>query len=101
MGQLTIAGVTYSNPRQIDQTTNMDPQTNAVWQPKGFPAVGTIGNKPNGTQLMGTGGPQPGSYDATAPTAPPVAFNQPAVSASDLSVGGKAILNGGSWKNPA
>jgi hypothetical protein len=101
MGQLQIPGtsIQYSNPKQIDQTTLIDPQTNAVWQPNGFPAVGTIGNKPNGTQLMGTGGPQPNSYDATPPTANPVLFGKQPPS---LSSGGTAIPNSSTVvKNPA
>src|SRR5712675_1903927 len=78
MGQLTIPGtsIQYSNPKQIDQTTNIDPITGNVWKSSPFPASGTIGNKPNGTQLMGTGGPQPGSFDLTPPTANPVLFGK-------------------------
>src|SRR5882762_8983365 len=92
MGQLAIPGtsIQYSNPKQIDQATNIDPLTGQVWKTSPFPASGTIGNKLNGTQLMGTGGPQPGSFDLTPPTANAVLFGKQPPS---LSSGGTAIPN--------
>jgi hypothetical protein len=90
MGQLTIPGtsVTYSNPLQKDQATNISPLTGKVWKPSGtdsfsftYPNGVTgigIGGVSTGSQGTGinSGDPQPGSYDATPPQAPPLAINQ-------------------------
>ena len=90
MGQLQIPGTTiqYSNPKQIDQTTNIDPLTGKVWKPSGtdtfnFPypngvtGIG-IGGVSTGSQGTGInlGDPQPGTFDPTPPKANPVIVNQ-------------------------
>ena len=102
MGQVQIPGtsVTYNNPNQLNASA-IDLKTGAPWVQAPVPASGTIGNIPNGTQLMfsGPSTPQPGSYDATPPTANPVLFGkQP----PPLSSGGIAIPNSSTVvKNPA
>jgi hypothetical protein len=85
MGQINIPGtsIQFVNPKQIDQTTNIDPLTGKAWKtsgadtftftyPNGVTGIGINGvstsNQGVGTNL---GSPQPGTFDATAPTANP------------------------------
>jgi hypothetical protein len=113
MGQLNIPGtsIQYSNPKQIDQTTNIDPATGKVWKASGtdsfnftYPNGVTgieIGGVSTGDQGVGLnlGDPQPGTYDATPPTANPVLFGKQPPS---LSAGGVQIPNSTTTiKNPA
>jgi len=113
MGQINIPGtsIQFVNPKQIDQTTNIDPLTGKVWKtsgadtftfiyPNGVTGIGINGvstsNQGVGTNL---GSPQPGTFDATAPTANPVIFGKQSPS---LSTGGIQIPNSSSTvKNPA
>jgi len=90
MGQLQIPGtsIQYSNPKQVDQTTNISPLTGKVWKPSGTDSFNFT--YPNGVTGIGIGGvstgsqgtginngdPQPGTFDATPPKAPPSAINQ-------------------------
>lgn len=94
MGNVNVpnTSVVYVNPKQIDQTTNIDPLTGKVWKPSGtdtynftYPNGVTgigIGGVSTGNQGTGinSGDPQPGSFDATPPQSNPIAVNQdPAV----------------------
>ena len=102
MGNVTVPGtsIQYQNPNQLNAAA-VDPTTGNAWAPYPVPGSGALSN---GVQLMkgGTATPQPGSYDATPPTAPPLAVNKPAVPASDPSVGGKTIPGSSvTWRNPA
>ena len=91
MGQLQIPGTTirYSNPKQVDQTSNLDPTTGQTWAPGNQPYTFTVPSTPPtfkvgsvpltlGTQATTSTGsnPQPGSYDPTPPQANPIAVNQ-------------------------
>jgi len=102
MGQVQVPGtsVQYSNPKQLNASA-IDPKTGAAWVQ--WPVVSGTTNWGGCLTYPGPSTPQPGSYDATPPTAPPVAMNKPAVPASDPSVGGKTIpgTSGLSFKNPA
>lgn len=67
MGQFQVPGtsVQYSNPKQVDQSTLVNPLLpNKVWAPL------------NPDQGCGTP-PQPGSFDATPPKAPKIIFRNP------------------------
>jgi len=92
MGQLQIPGtsVTYSNPLQKDQTTNIS----------GVTGIG-IGGVSTGSQGTGinSGDPQPGTFDATPVKANPILVNaQP----KPLTDGGIKIPNSSCVvKNPA
>jgi hypothetical protein len=113
MGQINIPGtsIQFVNPKQIDQTTNIDPLTGKVWKtsgadsftftyPNGVTGIG-INGVSTGNQGVGTnlGSPQPGTFDTTAPTANPVIFGKQPPS---LSAGGVQIPNSTSTiKNPA
>ncbi len=112
MGQFQIPGtsVTYSNPKQVDQNTlvfssgSPYPILNGAaggwvpvvagspWQPNLVPA----------NPGLALAIPQPGTFDASPPTAPPVQFNKTSVPASDPIVGGKAIPGTSvTFKSPA
>jgi hypothetical protein len=112
MSQFTIPGtsVTYSNPKQVDQNTlvfssgSPYPILNGAagswvpvvagspWQPNLVPA----------NPGLALAIPQPGTFDASPPNAPPIAVNTPPVPASDPAVGGRTIPGTtSSWKNPA
>jgi hypothetical protein len=112
MGKINIPGtsIQFVNPKQIDQTTNIDPLTGKVWKtsgadtftftyPNGVTGIGINGvstrNQGVGTNL---GSPQPGTFDPTAPTANPVIFGKRPPS---LSAGGIQIAGGTTVKNPA
>jgi hypothetical protein len=115
MGQLTIPGtsIQYSNPKQTNQSTNLDATTGAPWSsgnqsysvivPPSPPATFGIAGRviSPGTQVpaYALGSPQPGTFDANPPVANPVLFNkQPA----SLSAGGIQIPNSNCVvKNPA
>lgn len=102
MGQLQIPGtsVTYSNPLQKDQTTLIDSQTGKTWVIQ--PLSGGVSVLGQALTPPGPFSPQPGSFDATPPIAPTIAVNKPALSASDPSVGGKAIPGTSTnFKNPS
>jgi hypothetical protein len=90
MGQLQVPGtsVQYSNPNQLNAAA-IDPKTGAPWV-QGPMASGTT-SWGGCLTYPGPSNPQPGSYDSTPPTAPPVQFNQVSVSASDPSIGGKSV----------
>jgi hypothetical protein len=89
MGTVNVpnTSVVYSNPKQIDQTTNIDPLTGKVWKPSGtdsynftYPNGVTgigIGNVSTGSAGVGInlGDPQPGTFDPTPPKANPVIVN--------------------------
>lgn len=87
MGQLIIQGITYNNPKQVDQATNID-SFGIVWTAR-FP-----GNPP---------GPavQPGTFEDKAPVpAPvPIAFFNPGVSSVQpgTNIPGTSVV----WRNPA
>jgi hypothetical protein len=111
VGNLNIVGIQYSNPKQIDQKTNIDPLTGKPWKPSGtdtftftYPNGVTgigINGVSTGNQDVGDnfGSPQPGTFDTMPATANPVRFNtQP----SPLSTGGIQIPNSSATaKNPA
>jgi hypothetical protein len=115
MGHINIpnSSVVYDNPRQIDQSTNLDPTTAAPWSTGNQPYTVTVPPSPPatfgvagrvispGTQVLAyaLGSPQPGTFDASPPVANPVLFNkQPA----PLSAGGIQIPNSSCVvKNPA
>ena len=113
MGQLQIPGtsIQYSNPKQVDQTTNISPLTGKVWKPSGtdsfnftYPNGVTgigIGGVSTGSQGTGinSGDPQPGTFDATPPKANPILVNaQP----KPLTDGGIKIPNSSVvFKSPA
>jgi hypothetical protein len=91
MGTVNVpnTSVVYSNPKQIDQTSNLDPTTGATWTPGNQPYSFTVPSSPPtfkvgftpltpGTQATTTTGsnPQPGTFDPTPPKANPVVVNQ-------------------------
>ena len=90
MGTVKVpnSSVVYSNPKQIDQTSNLDATTGQPWsngnQPYTFtvpstPATFKVGSVPLtlGTQATTTTGsnPQPGTFDPTPPQASPIVTN--------------------------
>jgi len=113
MGQINIPGtsITYSNPKQTDQKTNIDPLTGKAWKPSGtdtftftYPNGVTglgINGVSTGNQGVGTnlGSPQPGTFDPTAPTANPVIFGKqpPSLSAGGIQIPNSSVV----LKNPS
>ncbi|SRR6266436_978552 len=108
MGQLQIPGtsVQYSNPKQMDQSANLDPTTGKPWvngtdiYPYTGSFSGVVFSPGHFGQTMTNGGsPQPGTFDPTPPKANPVLFNKQPPSLSD---GGTKIPNSSVvFKSPA
>jgi hypothetical protein len=97
MGQINIPGtsIQYSNPKSLDASAP-DPKTGQPWVQ--WPAPGTT-RWGGCLTYPGPSTPQPGTYDATPPTANPVLFGKQPPS---LSTGGIQIPNSSSTvKNPA
>jgi hypothetical protein len=77
--------VVLDNPRAVDQTTVIDPKTGRTWEahPVGYrpgdpisPQALALFNQGRGIMWAAPPTPQPGSYDPTPATAPPIAVNQ-------------------------
>ncbi len=101
MGRTNIpnSSVVYDNPNQLNAAA-VDPKTGAPWVP--LPVASGTTSWGGCLTYPGPSTPQPGSYDSTPPTAPPVQFNQASVPASDPSIGGKSIPGTNvTFKNPS
>ena len=99
MGKLTIGGITYDNPKQIDQATVLIPPGNYVNLNDPAYVAGAVWKQSTiGKAFPVNTSPKPDTVDFTPPTANPVLFGQQPPS---LSAGGITIPNGGSFKNPA
>jgi hypothetical protein len=98
MGKLNVAGIVYDNPRQTDQSLNIDPLTGKPWA-----IIDRYLTYGINTILGGTfADAQPGAFDATPLQTNPVVFNQTPVPASDPTVGGQRIPNSSvTFKNPS
>jgi len=84
MGKLNIGAIVYDNPRQVDQTTVIDPRTGRTWQaaPVGYrpgdpisPQALALFQNGRGVSWASPDTPQPGSFDPTPTTANPVLMN--------------------------
>lgn len=124
MGKISVGGIVYDNPKQVDQTTivfpecgdlaspqvpQIDPKTGVpvgpstrtgkTWQPVPV-ASGTNSTYGRPLEFPGPACPQPGSYDATPPKAPPLAINQdPPVAGKGQAITVSGVA--GSTGNPA
>ncbi|SRR5260370_26882261 len=102
MGRIILPGssVVYDNPKQVDQSTLIDPQTGKTWTIQPIDPLGRTSIRGQALTTPGPFSPQPGSFDPTPPQANPVVINQdPPVPGKGLpiSVSGAS----GSTGNPA
>jgi hypothetical protein len=89
MGKLNVGGIVYDNPKQVAQSSvvfpdcgdagqyppNFPSRTGKVWQREPI-QTGVPGLFPVSTDFPGPASPQPGTFEATPPQAPPLAINQ-------------------------